>query len=217
MHRIGMEGVLTGQFGLVVWKTRPWAYNWDMSNTHMALYAGSFDPITNGHLDVIRRGCRLFDEIVVGVGQNPDKRCLFSIDERTSMAIELVQELSRNLPEAGSVRVESYEGLTVEFARSIGATALLRGLRNATDTAAECQLALANRHVADIETVFILPSQEFGFTSSSLIRQIVALGGDLEKLKGVVPSLVIDRLTSIQSDAAKMLRGREMEGTWGVD
>ncbi len=203
--------------GLVVWKTRSGLYNHGMTKKHIALYAGSFDPITNGHLDVIRRGCRLFDEIVVGVGQNPDKRCLFSIEERTAMAAELVQELSKDCPEANMVRVESYEGLTVEFARSIEATALLRGLRNATDTANECQLALANRHVADIETVFILPSQEFGFTSSSLIRQIVALGGDLEKLRGVVPTTVIDRLVAVQADAAGKLRGREMEGTWGVD
>lgn len=188
-----------------------------MTKTHIAMYAGSFDPITNGHLDVIRRGCRLFDELVVGVGQNPDKRCLFSIEDRTTMAAQLVEELSKDCPEAKKVRVESYEGLTVEFARSIGATALLRGLRNATDTAAECQLALANRHVADIETVFILPSQEFGFTSSSLIRQIVALGGDLKTLTGVVPQMVIDRLAEVQSEASSKLRGREMEGTWGVD
>ncbi len=200
-----------------MWKTRPGVYNRDMTKTHIAMYAGSFNPITNGHLDVIRRGCRLFDELVVGVGQNPDKRCLFSIEDRTTMATQLVEELSKDCPEAKKVRVESYEGLTVEFARSIGATALLRGLRNATDTAAECQLALANRHVADIETVFILPSQEFGFTSSSLIRQIVALGGDLKTLTGVVPQMVIDRLAEVQSEASSKLRGREMEGTWGVD
>lgn len=203
--------------GLVVRKNRPGVYNQGMTKTHMALYAGSFDPITNGHLDVIRRACRLFDEIVVGVGQNPDKRCLFSIEDRTAMATELVRGLSKECSEAHKIRVESYDGLTVEFARSIGATALLRGLRNATDTATECQLALANRHVADIETVFILPSQEFGFTSSSLIRQIVALGGDLKTLEGVVPPMVIDRLAEVQSDAANTLRGREMEGTWGVD
>lgn len=212
-----LEGVLLIPAGLVVWTNRPGLYNQVMTKTHIALYAGSFDPITNGHLDVIRRGCRLFDEIVVGVGQNPDKRCLFSIDDRTAMATELVKELSKDCPEASRIRVQSYEGLTVEFARSIGATALLRGLRNATDTATECQLALANRHVADIETVFILPSQAFGFTSSSLIRQIVALGGDLRTLEGVVPRMVIDRLEAVQPDASGKLRGREMEGTWGVD
>ncbi|MEE2906594.1 MAG: pantetheine-phosphate adenylyltransferase [Planctomycetota bacterium] len=188
-----------------------------MTTTHIALYAGSFDPITLGHLDVIRRSRRLFDEIVVGVGQNPDKSWLLPIEERTAMASELVAEVVKAEPGSGAVRVESYAGLTVDFARDIGATALLRGLRNATDTAAECQLALANRHVADIETVFVLPSQEYGFTSSSLIRQIVALGGDLKGLQGVVPQVVIDRLRDIRSDESPALRGRTMEGTWGVD
>ncbi|MAT80884.1 MAG: pantetheine-phosphate adenylyltransferase [Phycisphaerae bacterium] len=188
-----------------------------MATTHLALYAGSFDPMTLGHLDVIRRARRLFDEIVVGVGQNPDKSWLFTTEDRTHMANELVSEIVRAEPELARVRVESYEGLTVDFARQIGATALLRGLRNATDTATECQLAMANRHVADIETVFVLPSQEYGFTSSSLIRQIVALGGDLEGLQGVVPKMVIERLQVVQKDESHSLRDRTMEGTWGVD
>ncbi|MDG2423296.1 MAG: pantetheine-phosphate adenylyltransferase [Phycisphaerales bacterium] len=188
-----------------------------MTTTHLALYAGSFDPITLGHLDVIRRARRLFDEIVVGVGQNPDKSWLFTIEDRTAMASDLVADIVTSEPSLAKVRVESYEGLTVDFARKIEATALLRGLRNATDTATECQLALANRHVADIETVFVLPSQEYGFTSSSLIRQIVALGGDLEGLQGVVPKTVISRLREIQADESHVLHDRTMEGTWGVD
>ncbi len=192
-------------------------YNPLMATTHLALYAGSFDPMTLGHLDVIRRARRLFDEIVVGVGQNPDKSWLFTTEDRTHMANELVSEIVRAEPELARVRVASYEGLTVDFARQIGATALLRGLRNATDTATECQLAMANRHVADIETVFVLPSQEYGFASSSLIRQIVALGGDLEGLQGVVPKMVIERLQVVQKDESHSLRDRTMEGTWGVD
>lgn len=188
-----------------------------MSTRHIALYAGSFDPITFGHLDVIRRSRRLFDEIVVGIGQNPDKRWLFPIAERTEMAGLLVEDMVELEPEGAAVSVKSYEGLTVDFARSLGASALLRGLRNATDTAAECQLALANRHVADIETVFVLPSQEYGFTSSSLIRQIVALGGDLETLHGVVPQVVIERLVRLQSDPSQSFRGSAMEGSYGAD
>lgn len=188
-----------------------------MSTRHIALYAGSFDPITYGHLDVISRSRRLFDEIVVGIGQNPDKRWLFTTSERTEMAELLVEDMVKREPEGAAVSVKSYEGLTVDFARSVGASALLRGLRNATDTAAECQLALANRHVANIETVFILPSQEYGFTSSSLIRQIVALGGDLEALHGVVPKQVIDRLAKVQADPTQSFRGTAMEGSYGAD
>ena len=132
-------------------------------------------------------------------------------------ALEKGADMIELEPEGASVSAESYEGLTVDFARSIKASALLRGLRNATDTAAECQLALANRHVADIETVFVLPSQEFGFTSSSLIRQIVALGGDLEALHGVVPQVVIERLVQVQSDPSHSFRSSAMEGTYGAD
>jgi pantetheine-phosphate adenylyltransferase len=186
-----------------------------MTTIHVAFYAGSFDPITLGHLDVIRRSRRLFDRIVVGVGQNPDKRYLFPIEDRYAMANTLVGEMLAESPEGAQVDVESYEGLTVDFARQVGATALLRGLRNATDTAAECQLAIANRHVADIETVFMLPSQEFGFTSSSLIRQIVALGGDLDALHGVVSPEVIERLRVIQAAPSHPMLGQAMDEAYG--
>ncbi|MCH2133894.1 MAG: pantetheine-phosphate adenylyltransferase [Phycisphaerales bacterium] len=188
-----------------------------MTTTHVALYAGSFDPITFGHIDVIHRSRRLFDRVVVGVGQNPDKPFLFPIEERTEMAVALVREMVDASPEGADVEVRSYDGLTVDFARNIGATALLRGLRNATDTAAECQLAMANRQVADIETVFILPSQEFGFTSSSLIRQIVALGGDVDALNEVVPGAVIERLRHVQRDASHPIHGRSLDEAYGVD
>lgn len=153
----------------------------------IAVFPGQFDPITNGHLDVIRRGTVLFDEVIVGVGINPDKRDLFSIDER----VELIGQLLKGIPHT---RVEKYTGLTVDFVRQMKATVLLRGIRDASDLRYEFQLAMANRTVGDVETVFIMTGDEFALTSSSLIRQIVSLGGDVNKLTAILPKLVIDRL-----------------------
>ena len=153
----------------------------------IAMFPGQFDPITNGHLDVIRRSVSIFDELVIGVGINPDKREWFPIDERLAMMSELV----RDLPGA---RVAKYEGLTVDFARSIGACAILRGIRDVTDLHYEFQLALANRAVGGIETVFIMTGDQHALTSSSLIHQAVGLGADLNKLEPLVPRLVLDRL-----------------------
>jgi pantetheine-phosphate adenylyltransferase len=152
-----------------------------------ALFPGQFDPITNGHLDVISRGVKLFDELVVAVGINPEKRELFTLDERLAM----VQELLRGTP---GVRVEKYSGLTVDFARKLGATAILRGIRDVSDLRYEFQLALANRAVGGVETVFIMTGDQYALTSSSLIRQVVSLGGDIGALTGLLPGLVIDRL-----------------------
>lgn len=170
------------------------------SREHIAIYAGSFDPITHGHLDVLRRARRLFDGIVLGIGRNPDKPSLFSTEERLEMAQTLVKEMLRNEPEGCPVRVERYNGLTVDFAKQVNAAAILRGIRNITDLAAECQLAITNRQVADIETVFIVTGEEYAFTSSSLIRQIVALGGPLERLNSIVPKLVIERMKMMRAD-----------------
>jgi pantetheine-phosphate adenylyltransferase len=152
-----------------------------------ALFPGQFDPITNGHLDVIARGVKLFDELVVAVGINPEKRELFTVDERLAM----VQELLREAP---GVRVEKYAGLTVDFARQVGATAILRGIRDVSDLRYEFQLALANRAVGGVETVFIMTGDQYALTSSSLIRQVVSLGGDVGALGGLLPDLVIERL-----------------------
>jgi pantetheine-phosphate adenylyltransferase len=153
----------------------------------IAVFPGQFDPITNGHLDVIRRGVTLFDELVVGVGINPDKREMFTLDER----VEMIQELLKDLP---AVRVESFTGLTVDFVRHLKATAILRGIRDVSDLRYEFQLALANRAVGGIETVFIMTGDQHALTSSSLIRQIFALGGELKQLHGLLPDLVIRRL-----------------------
>ncbi len=153
----------------------------------IAVFPGQFDPITNGHLDVIRRGMVLFDELIVGVGINPEKKELFTIEER----VELIQHLLKDMPHA---RVERYMGLTVDFVRSAKATVMLRGIRDASDLRYEFQLAMANRTVGGIETVFIMTGDEYALTSSSLIRQVVALGGDVGKLSAVLPKIVVDRL-----------------------
>ncbi len=154
------------------------------SHPRTAVFPGTFDPVTNGHLDVIQRGRRLFDRLIVGVGHNPDKVCMFDQHERTETLREIVSEMS-------NVAVEPFEGLTVDFARRAGADAILRGIRNSSDLQFEFQVALTNRVVAGVETVFIMTSVEYAFTSSSLIRQIAQMGGDVSAL---VPPEVLEHL-----------------------
>ena len=149
-----------------------------------AIFPGSFDPITNGHLDVIKRGMRLFDELIVAVGRSPIKNQLFTPQER----VEMIAELIEGLP---GVSVESFEGLTVEYALKRQASVILRGLRSLTDVQYEFQLAMTNRAVAGIETIFIMTSEQYGFTSSTLIREIASLGGNLSNL---IPASVYKRL-----------------------
>lgn len=162
---------------------------------HIALYPGSFDPITFGHLDVIARGRRLFDELIVAVGRNPGKDPLFSSDERVEMVEQLIRELVAKEPQHAPVQVLAFDGLTVDFARGIGATALLRGVRNLSDLQYEVQQAVTNREVAGLETAFIVAGQSFAYTSSSLIRQIAAMGENLdEALAPMCPPDVIARL-----------------------
>ena len=153
----------------------------------IAVFPGTFDPPTLGHLDVIRRGHKLFDHLIVAIGKNPEKSELFPVAQR----LELIRALVADLP---TVSVEAYEGLTVALVRKRGAIAILRGLRNMTDLEYEFQLALTNRAVADVDTVFIMTNERFGFTSSSLIRQIAGLGGDLENLSALLPPAVITLL-----------------------
>ena len=149
-----------------------------------AVFPGSFDPITNGHLDVVRRGVKLFDELVVAVGKSPIKNPLFTPAERVEIITELVADIPR-------VTVDSFEGLTVEYAIKSKADVILRGMRSLTDVHYEFKLAMTNRAVAGIETVFVMTSAEYGFTSSTLIRQVAELGGDVSNL---VPELVYNRL-----------------------
>lgn len=159
----------------------------------VGVFPGQFDPITNGHVDVIRRGRRLFDELIIGVGVNPEKRELFTLEQRIGM----IQEILKDEP---GVKVQKYTGLTVDFVRSVNATAILRGIRDVSDLRYEFQLAQANRAVGGVETVFIMTGDHYALTSSSLIRQIVSLGGDVKQLKGLLPDLVIRRLKEVQKN-----------------
>ncbi len=177
----------------------------DRSDEHLALYAGSFDPITRGHLDVLRRARGLFDRIILGIGENPEKPALFTPQERVEMARSLIDDMVASDPHSAPVQVEHYSGLTVDFAQHVHASAILRGIRNITDLATECQLAITNRQVADIETVFIVTGETFAFTSSSLIKQVAALGGSLDRLSTLVPPLVIERLKEKRDDPSNPL------------
>jgi pantetheine-phosphate adenylyltransferase len=149
-----------------------------------AIFPGSFDPITNGHLDVINRGMKLFDELIVAVGKSPLKNQLFAPEERVDMIAELIKGIT-------GASVESFDGLMVEYAKAKKADVILRGLRSLSDLHYELELAMTNRSVAGIETVFIMTTEQYGFISSTLIREIASLGGDISNM---VPANVNKRL-----------------------
>ncbi len=156
----------------------------------VAVFPGTFDPVTLGHLDLIRRASRLFDRVVVGVGHNPEKSEMFSSSERVSMIQEFVAE-----ERLDNISVQSYGGLTMEFAKDQGANIILRGIRDSVDLRDELQFANANLIVGSIETVFLMTTDQTALTSSSLIKQIVELGGATEsRLAQLVPATVLKRL-----------------------
>jgi pantetheine-phosphate adenylyltransferase len=139
------------------------------------MYPGTFDPITNGHQDLVRRAAGLFDRVIVAIASNPNKAPLFSLDQR----VDLARRVLADLP---NVEVMGYSGLTVEFARKHGLSVVVRGLRAVSDFEFEFQLANMSRHLArEIETVFLTPQEQFTFISSSLIREIAVLGGETKE------------------------------------
>src|SRR5579859_4006580 len=150
-----------------------------------ALYPGTFDPPTNGHLDLMMRGSKLFDQLTVAVLVNPVKNPLFTVAER----VEMLQEVVRTLT---NVSIATFDGLMVEFARQQGASAVLRGIRAISDYEYEFQMALMNRRLApEIETVFLQPAGRYSFVSSRMVKQVFSAGGDVT---GLVPPNVLKRL-----------------------
>ncbi|MEO1575554.1 MAG: pantetheine-phosphate adenylyltransferase [Pseudomonadota bacterium] len=150
-----------------------------------ALYPGTFDPITNGHYDLIRRASRIFDRVVVAVAGNPRKNPLFDLRDRVQMATEVLSPIS-------NVEVTGYTGLTVDFARKHSLPVMLRGLRAVSDFEFEFQLATMSRQIADdIETLFLTPDEEYTYISSTLVREVASFGGDVTKF---VPEVVNRRL-----------------------
>ena len=154
-----------------------------------AIYPGSFDPVTNGHLDIIERGSKLFDEIIIAVLVNPEKRALFTVEERREMLEEAL-----TLIESGGcrLRVDSFQGLLMRYAAEQEADALVRGIRAISDYEYELQMALMNRRQEPrIETVFMLAAESFSYVSSRLVKEVYSLGGTIE---GLVPATVEERM-----------------------
>lgn len=153
-----------------------------------AVFPGSFDPITNGHLDIIKRAGEVFSKVIVAIGHNPEKVDVFTPQERVEMIRELVNEMSH-------VSVEAYSGLTIDFAKRSGATVIVRGIRDASDLRDELQAANTNLIVGGIETVFLMASEQFALTSSTFIKQIVSMGGkESARLSTLVPRSVLEKL-----------------------
>ncbi|HVS33223.1 MAG TPA: pantetheine-phosphate adenylyltransferase [Thermoanaerobaculia bacterium] len=152
---------------------------------HIAVYPGSFDPLTNGHLDIIRRGIRVFDRMYVAVLENEGKSPLFSVSERMA----LIKRCTSDMP---TVEVESFSGLLVDYARRVEAGVVIRGIRAISDYEYELQMALMNRELhAGVETIFMLPAVEYTYVSSRLVKEVFRLGGDVARL---VPPVVLESL-----------------------
>ena len=161
----------------------------------VAIYPGSFDPLTNGHLDLIERGSKIFDELVVAILRNPEKDPLFSLAERRQMLEAMTEEYK-------NVRVDTFAGLMVEYATTVGAGAVLRGIRAISDYEYELQMALMNRKLhPELETVFMMPAEQYSYLSSRLVREIAQLGGSI---RGLVPELVEQKLREKMDPAYKL-------------
>jgi pantetheine-phosphate adenylyltransferase len=161
----------------------------------IAIYPGSFDPPTNGHLDLIERGSKIFDELVVAIPRNAEKSPLFSLDERRRMLEELTRQFA-------NVSVDTFDGLTVDYATRVNAKAVLRGIRAISDYEYELQMALMNRKLQpDLETVFMMPAEQYSYLSSRLVREVGQLGGSV---KDLVPEMVAQRLKEKLDPAFKL-------------
>jgi pantetheine-phosphate adenylyltransferase len=166
----------------------------------IAIYPGSFDPPTNGHLDLIERGSKIFDELVVAILRNPEKHPLFSLGERRAMLEALIAGV-RN------VRVDIFDGLTVDYAARVKASAVLRGIRALSDYEYELQMALMNRKLNPaLETVFMMPAEQYSYLSSRLVREVAQLGGSIRDL---VPAMVEQKLREKLDPAVKLEHARE--------
>ena len=154
-----------------------------------AIYPGSFDPVTNGHLDIIERGCKLFDEIIIGILVNPEKQPFFTVEERHEMLNEVVQDISRG---RCAVHVDSFSGLLVNYAVAQQADVIVRGIRAISDYEYELQMALMNRRLEPgIETVFMMPAEIYSYVSSRLVKEVFHLGGTVS---GLVPPVIERRM-----------------------
>jgi pantetheine-phosphate adenylyltransferase len=154
-----------------------------------AIYPGSFDPVTNGHLDIIERGCKLFDEIIISILVNPEKQPFFTIEERLDMLAEVVTNINQG---RCNVRIDSFRGLLVNYAVAQDADVIVRGIRAISDYEYELQMALMNRRLEPgIETVFMMPAEIYSYVSSRLVKEVFQLGGTVS---GLVPPLVEKRM-----------------------
>ena len=171
-------------------------------NKGTAIYPGSFDPPTNGHLDLIQRGSKIFEELVVAILRNPEKVPMFSLSERLDMLKELTADLK-------NVRIDTFEGLMVEYAKSIDAICVLRGIRAISDYEYELQMALMNRKLEPtLETVFMMPADKYSYVSSRLVREVAQAGGPV---KGLVPEVVEQKLRQKLEPAYKLNEARIVE------
>ncbi len=164
-----------------------------MDKSHIAIYPGSFDPVTNGHLDIIQRGSRIFSKVIIAVLRNERKDPFFSVAERSEM-------LARAIESFENVEVARFDGLLVDFARKMNAGVVIRGLRAVTDFDYEFQLALMNRRLnRNVETIFLMPSAEYSYLSSSQVKEAVSLGGSVEGLvPDFVEQMILDKLERIR-------------------